>query len=104
MEPDHDAPVEEAIFEQAAVQVPHQEARVQVVPRALGPGPSLSPSPQRLDDRAQLLAGLGEVVFPVVALLGADAPDDARLLQLLEPPREQGGQMPGRPRFRSLKR
>lgn len=95
VEPDHDAPVGEPVVEQAAVQVPHQQARVQVLPGMLGPGPLLSSPPQRLDDRAQLLASLGEVVLPVVALFGAHAPDHARLLQLLEPPREQGGRDAG---------
>ena len=77
-----------------AVQVPHQQLRVEV-DIAEHPGPAHPPGPEQLDRRAQLLAGPGRRVDHLAAVPAAL--DHAAGDQLVEALRQQGRRHPGQP-------
>ena len=73
----------------AALHVPHQQARVEVVAADLVAHPPLAPGAERHDDRPQLLAGRGQVVLRSAPVGGTAALDDAGDLEVAQPLDEQ---------------
>ena len=81
----HDDPLRGQRFQvHTSVDVPHEQARVQVTATDLRTGPPLAPLAEALDKRPQLLTSRGEVVFAPAATRPGHAPDDAGVLELLE--------------------
>ena len=88
-EVDHDRAVLRKLVElDEAADVPHQEADVELAALEPAADPARAPVAEGHHDRAQLLAGAGEVVLGAGAAAG-DALDDADLLELAQPLREQ---------------
>ena len=81
----HDDPLRGQRFQvHTPVDVPHEQARVQVTAADLCTGPPLAPLAEALDERSQLLTRRGEVVFAPAATRLGHAPYDAGVLELLE--------------------
>src|SRR5262249_43903556 len=79
------------------VDVPHEQARVQVAAVDLSPSPPLAPLAEALDEGPQLLTRRGEAVFAPAAMRLGHAPHDAGVLELLETSGEEGGRHQGHP-------
>src|SRR6266545_7755199 len=81
----HDDPLRGQRFQvHTPMDVPHEQARVQVTAADLCTGPPLAPLAEALDKRPQLLTRRREVVFAPAATRPGHAPHDAGVLELLE--------------------
>src|SRR5215831_10565410 len=73
----------------AAVHRPHQERGIEVVPRELMRGVTLTPLAETLHDLTEFLAGLRESIIPATAATERRARDHARVLELVKALRQE---------------
>src|SRR5262245_60341372 len=71
--------------------VPHEQARVQVAAINLGAGPPLTPLAEPVDQWPQLLPGRGELILAPSAVRPRQAPDDPGVFELFQALGEKRG-------------